>query len=188
MKTLSTTWTGIRPLVLHNGRMADPTNPFTRKIKAITSKKNKTDADFEAVARLEWEAGLYTNDDGALIIPTDNIERCIQLGAQKNRLGKDVAAVVFVVEDEITVEYDGPKTLDKMYADPQIVLRKGVKVTTARIIRVRPMVPTGWKLKFELEFDDSILNTADLQKAMIDAGALIGLGDFRPKFGRFLVK
>jgi len=50
------------------------------------------------------------------------------------------------------------------------------------------MVPTGWSLTFTLEFDDSILNEKALVKAMVDAGALIGLGDWRPKFGRFSVE
>jgi hypothetical protein len=30
--------------------------------------------------------------------------------------------------------------------------------------------------------------TKNLVKAMTDAGSLVGLGDWRPKFGRFLVE
>jgi hypothetical protein len=75
-----------------------------------------------------------------------------------------------------------------MFADPKFVLRKGVAVQKARIIRVRPMIPTGWVVKIELEFDESIVNPKSLMKAMIDAGALVGTGDWRPKFGRFLVE
>jgi hypothetical protein len=50
------------------------------------------------------------------------------------------------------------------------------------------MFPTGWVLRFELEFDDSVIGPKELVKAMNDAGALVGLGDWRPKFGRFLVE
>jgi hypothetical protein len=190
MKVLTTTWTGIRPLVMHNGLMADPTNPFTRRIKEITSKGSKklTDADYEERDRLEWEAGVYWSDKLGLILPSDNIERCIQLGAQKSRIGKDVQAAVFCSDPEIKVDYDGPKTKEKMFADPRFTLRKGVAVQKSRIIRIRPMIPTGWSVTFNLEFDDTILNVKSLVKAMIDAGALIGLGDWRPKFGRFTVE
>lgn len=173
---------------MHNGLMADPTNPFTRRIKEITSKGSKklTDADYEERDRLEWEAGLYWSEKDGPIVPSDNIERCIQLGAQKSRIGKDVQAAVFCSAPEVRIEYKGPRDKEKMFADPAFTLRKGVAVQKARIIRVRPMIPTGWSISFELEFDETILNEKSLVKAMNDAGSLIGLGDWRPKFGRFL--
>lgn len=187
MKTLKVKWTGIRPLVMHNGLMADPTNPFTRRIKEITSKGSKklTDSDYEERDRLEWEAGLYWDDQKGPIIPSDNIERCIQLGAQKSRIGKDVQAAVFCAESEVKVEYEGPRNKEKMFADGRFSLRKGVAIQKSRVIRIRPMIPTGWSIAFSLEYDESILNEKNLVKAMADAGALIGLGDWRPKFGRF---
>lgn len=190
MKTLTTTWTGIRPLVMHNGLMADPTNPLVRRIKEITSKGSKklTDSDYEERDRLEWEAGLYWDDTEGLVIPSDNIERCIQLGAQKSRIGKDVQAAVFCELPQSKIDYDGPKDKDKLFADKRFTLRKGVAVQKSRIIRIRPMVPTGWKLKFSVEYDDTIVNPKSLIKAMVDAGALVGLGDWRPKFGRFQVE
>ena len=190
MKTIATTWTGIRPLVMHNGLMADPTNPKVRRIKEITSKGSKklTDSDYEERDRLEWEAGLYWDDAIGPVIPSDNIERCIQLGAQKSRIGKDVQAAVFCSESHVRLEYDGPKDKRKLQQDPRFTLRNGVAVQQSRIIRIRPMFPTGWLLTFTLEYDESIINEKNLVKAMVDAGALIGLGDWRPKFGRFTVE
>jgi hypothetical protein len=190
MKSLTIKWTGIRPLIMHNGLMADPTNPFTRRIKEITSKGSKklTDSDYEERDWLEWQAGLYWSEKDGPVIPSDNIERCIQLGAQKSRIGKDVQAAVFCTATETRVDYDGPRTKEKMFTDKRFSLRKGVAVQQSRIIRLRPMIPTGWSITFELEFDDSILNEKALVKAMVDAGALIGLGDWRPKFGRFTVE
>jgi hypothetical protein len=177
-------------MLMHNGLMADPTNPFTRRIKEITSKGSKklTDSDYEERDWLEWQAGLYWSDKDGPVIPSDNIERCIQLGAQKSRIGKDVQAAVFCTAPEIKVDYEGPRTKEKMYADKRFSLRKGVAIQKSRVIRLRPMIPTGWSLTFDLEFDDSILNEKNLVKAMVDAGALIGLGDWRPKFGRFCVE
>lgn len=190
MKTIKVKWTGIRPLLMHNGLMADPTNPLVRRAKEITSKGSKkmTDADYEEKNRIDWEGGLYWHSEDGLIIPSDNIERCIQLGAQKSRIGKDVQAAVFCAATHVAIDYTGPKDKEKLYADPRFSLRKGVAVNKARVIRIRPMIPTGWSLTFEVEFDESIVNPKSLLKAMADAGALIGLGDWRPKFGRFLVE
>jgi len=190
MKTLKVKWTGIRPLLMHNGLLADPTNPIVRRGKEITSKgtKKMTDADHEEKARLEWDGGLYWDEDDGAIIPSDNIERCIQLGAQKSRIGKDVQAAVFCSAPHVRIDYEGPRNKEKMHADPRFSLRKGVCVNKARIIRIRPMIPTGWSLTFDVEYDETIVNPKNLLKAMTDAGALIGLGDWRPKFGRFFVE
>jgi hypothetical protein len=175
---------------MHNGLMADPTNHLVRRIKEITSKGSKklTDADYEERDRLEWDAGLYWDSQDGLIMPSDNIERCIQLGAQKSRIGKDVQAAVFCAAPHVCIEHAGPKDKDKLYADPRYTLRKGVAVQKSRIIRIRPMIPTGWSMTFDIEFDEGIVNPKNLLKAMTDAGSLVGLGDWRPKFGRFLVE
>lgn len=189
MKQVKIKITGIRPLVMHNGLMADPTNPYTIAIKKITSKGSKkmTTFDHEERDRLEWEAGLYWSDAlNGIAIPSDNLERCIQDGAKKSRLGKDFAAAVFLTEPEVEVEHrKSGKSKEDLYADKAYTLRKGVKVQLARIIRVRPMIPTGWSLCFTVEFDDSIVNRQQVIDATKEAGGICGLGDWRPKFGRF---
>lgn len=191
MQTVKLKWTGIRPIIMHNGLLADKLNPYSRRIREITDKGSRkiSEADLEELARLEWEGGLnWSNKEGPVIL-SDAIERCIQQGAQKSRKGKDVLAVVFCTEPEIRLGYDGPRTKDKLLSQMDTFsIRKGVSVNQSRVIRVRPMFPTGWTLEFELEFDETILNMSDLLKACVNAGALIGLGDWRPKFGRFTVE
>jgi hypothetical protein len=190
MKTINIKWTGFRPLLMHNGQTADPTNEYSRAKKEITSKgtKKMTDSDYEQLNRLDWESGLYWDKTLGPVIPSDNIERCIQLGAQKSRIGKDVQASVFCTSSVIRLDYKGPRDKDELYKTPGYSLRKGVAVNQSRVMRVRPMFPTGWSLEFELEFDDSLVDESALVKAMINAGALVGLGDWRPKFGRFTLK
>jgi copper chaperone CopZ len=192
MKDIKVKITGIRPLVLHNGLMADPTNELVRAIKKITSKgtKKMTDSDYIERDRLEWEAGLYWSEEaGGIAIPSDNLERCIQDGAKKNRLGKDFAAAVFVQESEVTLAHRlAGKSKDEIREDEGYTLRKGVKVQLSRIIRIRPLIPTGWSLTFTIEYDESIVNRQDVIQALTEAGALVGLGDWRPKFGRFTVE
>lgn len=190
MKSIKVKWTGIRPLIMHNGQMADASNAYTKQIKAITRKGSKklTDSDYEERDRLEWEAGLYWSDEFGPCIPSDNIERAIQAGAQKSRVGKDVQAAVFCAEPEVKIEYDGPRTKDKMYNDARFQLRKGVAIKNARIMRIRPMIPTGWNINFQIDYDETVVNEGSIVKAMKDAGALVGLGDWRPKFGRFTVE
>lgn len=191
MKTLKCTVTGLRPLIMHNGMLADPTNPHVVAIKAITSKGSKkmTVSDYQERDNLEWRGGVYWSDDaGGLVIPSDNIEACVCAGARKERKGKDALAAVFCQEDEIAIDHPMKgKSLEKMMENPAYTLRKGVRVQTARIIRIRPRVPT-WSATFNLEFDETVLNERDLKAAVMNAGSLVGLGDWRPKYGRFSVE
>ena len=48
---------GASPLLMHNGALADPLNFWAKKMKEITAKQKKTDADHEEIGRLEWRAG-----------------------------------------------------------------------------------------------------------------------------------
>lgn len=190
MQSIKVRWTGIRPLIMHNGLLADPTNPHTRAVKKICSKGSKkmTDSDYEARDRHEWEGGLYWDDEAGVYMPSDNIERCVQGGGQKSRIGKDIQTAVMVQDDIVPVKFDGPKDKEKMFADLKFTLRRGVVVNKSRIIRIRPMIPTGWILEFTLDFDETIINRKAVLQSMLDAGALVGLGDWRPKFGRFNVE
>lgn len=191
LETLKIKLTGIRPLVMHNGLLADPTNPTVIRIREITSKGSKkmTVEDHKERDRLEWEGGLYWDDSLGPVIPSDNLERLIQFGARKSRRGKDVEAAVLVAEDVVPVQYSGPRDPKKLYGDgnTDFVLRKGVKIGKARVIRIRPKFPT-WEISFTAEFDGSVINQRDIIKAVEDAGRLVGLGDYRPKYGRFIAE
>lgn len=189
LKEMQVELEGIRPLILHNGLLADPTNETVRAMKRITAKKNKkTDADLVELSRLEWLGGWYLNEAGQPFIPAANIERMVLDGARKARLGKDCQAAVFCEEDEVRIEHPllaGAK-VEKLADDPRFAIRCGVVVAQKRIIRVRPMIPTQWKLKFTVTYDDGVINATAIRQAIVDAGALCGLGDWRPKFGRFI--
>ena len=67
METLKARLTGLVPLILHNARLADPLDPISKAMKTVSSKRKKTDADFEELARLEFEGGLYMVDDEPVI-------------------------------------------------------------------------------------------------------------------------
>jgi copper chaperone CopZ len=192
MKTLQLKLTGIRPLVMHNGLLADPTNPHTLAIKKICAKGSRkmTEADYRDRDKAEWLGGLYWSEElGGIAIPSDNIERCLQEGAKKSRLGKDFAAAVLVEESEVEIDHRmSGESREEMFSNPAYTLRKGVKVQLSRIIRIRPMIPTGWSMRFTVEYDDGIVNESAIIQAAKDAGSLVGLGDWRPKFGRFSVE
>jgi hypothetical protein len=174
---------------MHNGLLVDPMNPFQRRIKELARKgaKKLTDSDYEQIDRLKWEGGLYFDENVGPFVPNDNIEATILAGARKSRQGKETQAAVFVSDEIVKLDYKGPRTMEALYVDKRFQLRKRVTIGKAAVIGVRPMFPTGWSIDFEIEFDDSVINRKDVIKAMEEAGKLCGLGDWRPKFGRFVV-
>lgn len=60
--------------------------------------------------------------------------------------------------------------------------------TKGRGFVYRPMFETGWRGSFSLTVGDLEMVSLDQMKEILDhAGRRIGIGDWRPKFGRFFV-
>ena len=117
--------TGVAPLIMHNGRMADPRDQYARAMKEISSKRKKVDADFEEMARLEWMGGLYLSD-GAPCIPDYVLEAAL-IGrggaARSQKMGKEAAAGMFVMKN-FPLEYNGPKDPTELWEVEEF--RRGV--------------------------------------------------------------
>lgn len=175
--------TGISPLIMHNGQTADPLNKFSKAIKEFTSKRKKTDADLEEIARLEWFAGLYVDKEGYAIIPSVNMEACIGEGAKVQKLGKQFKSAVFVDKD-VRVQFPGIRPAEELWSDEEFRDSRGVRVQQSRVIRMRPIFH-DWSCEFTVGFNDELVNVGQVQRAIEDAGIQKGLLDHRPKFGRF---
>jgi len=61
-----------------------------------------------------------------------------------------------------------------------------IPATRGRTIRKRPRFEK-WELSFTIEIINDDLPTEVLKGALDDAGLLGGIGDYRPRFGRFMV-
>jgi len=181
-------WTGIRPLIQHNGQLQDQLNSFSKAIKEINRKGSRrmTDDDHRRMRRLEWEGSLYFDPEVGPYIPQDNVMSCLCEGAAKFRKRKDFEAAVILLDDVIPLQYDGPRTIDGLFADERFVFLKGAQVNMgSRTMRCRPRFPQ-WSIEFSLEYDSEVLNRDDLARAALEAGLRVGLGDYRPRYGRFL--
>lgn len=57
------------------------------------------------------------------------------------------------------------------------------------ITRVRPAMKAGWEVKIQLMVNlPEYISPQMLHETLSSAGKLVGVGDFRPTYGRFLVK
>jgi hypothetical protein len=188
LSTIQITILGESPLLCHNGQTADPRNTYSKAIKAVSGKRKKTDADYEEMARLEWLAGIYRFGDD-LVIPDYVLEAVFINGAKKSKRGPQAKCGLFFTEHASLVFPGKPEainddTLGEMFASGEFTHTVGVKVGMAKIMRTRPMF-RSWSLFATAQFDPDVLNLRDIEEMANDAGKLVGLGDWRPKHGRF---
>ena len=176
---------GMSPLLMHNGHLADPLNEYAKAMKEISKKRNKTDDDYIELSRREFIGGLYMGEKGP-VIPGENIEAMLISAAKKIKLGSQVKTAV-LCDGDWSVEYEGPRTVDGLWADKNFRDYRGAKLNgKTTVMRTRPRF-NKWALNFELQFLPDQLNAADLRQILNIAGIQIGLGDYKPKFGRFSV-
>jgi hypothetical protein len=168
---------GSAPLLLHAWNV----EAIDEKAKSAKGSKTKKTDDVESYA--------YRDEYGYLGVPGANFAASIcQAGRfmqdprspRKSALDLCKAGVVPLT---ITAPFQ-PLTQKWDYED-----MRRVTIQRAGITRIRPAMREGWRLTFDL-----LINTPEylppqtMLKLIGDAGRLVGLCDFRPTYGRFVVE
>jgi hypothetical protein len=177
------------PMIMHNGDLANPMNPIVKEIKKISSKRAKTEADFEQMAHLEFLGGLYLGENGsglAPVIPAQNIEKMLILAARKKREGKLAETGMFVSEIAALV-YDGPTDPEELWLNKDFVYQKMVVVQRSRVLRTRPIF-NQWSAVARVNYEPDIANHSQVVDWMKIGGFQIGQMEWRPRYGRFDVE
>jgi hypothetical protein len=184
MKTFKARLIGDSPFIMHSCAGLDAFNPLRREIKKLTDKKKKTDDDLLEIKRIEWHMGLYLDEKDEPCVPADMILANLIQGARKAKLGKQAQAAVFEARPFFRLEYEGPRVPGELYKNPRFVDYRPVRNQQNRVMRSRPIF-RSWAVAIELMFDESIFDPDSLHQAVAVGGEQIGIGDYRPRFGRF---
>lgn len=195
LKLDGSTKAGGTPLITHNERLADPLDPFQRAIREISKKRNKTDADHEEIARVEWHGGLYTDPpipdisqvNGQVVgVPAWNVIRCLQDGARRHKRGADVLRGVHPIQQFVPITFAGftGQDVTGLWVGGEHSIRKTVGVQRARTMRTRPMY-TDWQGSLDVEVDPTVFDLDQLAVIWREAGIYAGLCEMRPIYGRF---
>jgi hypothetical protein len=178
------TCTGVEPLLMHNARLSDPLDDVSLRIKKVSAKRKKTEDDHHEMGRLEHWGSLYIDAKFGPFIPGQNFERMLVDAAKKIKLGTQVKLAVIVETNVNPLIYHGPRTVEGLWEDKNYVHRASAKVGTSRIQRTRPIFQQ-WEVTADGFIDTEQINPAEFDQIVDIAGRLIGLGDWRPRFGRF---
>lgn len=194
MEQITLHLTGVAPLLMHRPTTVNPLDEVTREIKTYTGKRKKTTEDHETISRLEWQAGLYHDETIGPYLPGVNVETCLRDAGKLTKQGAAVVRAVVAAEDKIAVDYAGPrgtngKGVQELW-DANLKDYRRVGNQQNSVMRCRPCFVPGrnWEMSIPLYVEGSILDPRDLLDIAKRAGLMIGLGDYRPRFGRFEVK
>ena len=185
MYTVDCTIKGIAPLMQHRFPMPD-LSTMSKGGHRSTGGKDYTQ---------EWREYFYETDDGEIYQPSSHIEGALvkaavnfKVAGKRGKTYKDLIVANVVVDPErIPHNVKVPDELDAD-ADKQLYLDvRPVIVQRARVVRIRPCFKPGWELSFTTQVLDDEIQPDLLQDIMTLAGKAVGIGDYRPKFGRFNV-
>ena len=140
---------------------------------------SKTDDDAAAEAKAKEEAQKKEQE---------RVEAEVKAAeaAKARRAGRAVRAGLIVPEAPL-IEHGGPASLEALCSDPRFALRVPVQVNGKRVMRTRPRFP-DWSVHVELHHLPGLLDQADVVAFLRMAGTTVGIGDWRPRFGRFRVE
>lgn len=176
--------TGVSPLIMHNAtELVDPISPTMEEIRSITSKKKKTADDYWAKFKLEWKAGLWLNPEGRIVIPRNALLAMVRDSAKTWNDGKEITRSAEVPNDAL-LEYDGPNDPEKLWERGPFRDVRSVKVQQSRVMRCRPIF-RQWAVEFDFMWLAEFVDEHMINQYLANGGFRIGIGDFRPYYGRF---
>lgn len=192
MQQLKVKIRGIAPHLMNSPHVTlNPLHPLGKEIKKYTGKRKKTDEDHHEISRLEWLARGFFDDKLGPYIPSEHIDAMIRGAAKLEKSGPKVQRGVMTVEEKIPLQYDGPRDPAKMFngGNSQFVDIRPIKNRGGggAVLRTRPIF-REWGAEFSIAYDENMCDRTELTHWLQQAGRYIGLGDYRPKYGRFEVE
>lgn len=185
-KTLKAKIKGVSPLMVRNGQMTDPLNDWAKKLKVVSKKRVKTEADYQKMSELEWWASHYPDEKGRSCIPGEVLESMLIAAGKKFKKGPACKAGI-IVDGLFPIIYSGPQTIEGLAREQKFWDRRRAKVGVSGVMRTRPIFHE-WALEFEVMYHPDLLDLDEVEDIIEKAGQEACLCDYRPKYGRFEVE
>jgi hypothetical protein len=180
--------TGARPLLVHNGRLANPLDPYVRSMKEYTGKRRKTDEDYRQMLYIEARGGVYEADENPdlLGMPDVNVWRSLFDAAKAFKRGMDIkrALICEMRTPPLLVDGAEAKIEEFLAAGPEHIDYRPVRIGTSKSMRARALIE-HWSSTHEFILLTDVIDPRDMIPIVERAGRLVGLGDWRPMFGAF---
>ena len=173
MKKIDVSIKGVAPLLQHKMSIEIEAQLASKTKKSVGQSKGDNPEDF-----------LYKVGD-KICQPAEHILQAIikRLSGYKIQ-GKGKKTYLEMGKGSLNIIPDMiPHKIQKWEPDSRTVV---IKATKGRVVRIRPKL-NDWELDFTIELINEDLPIEVIKSALDDAGREGGLGDYRPRFGRFIV-
>lgn len=192
MYTVNCSVRGTSPLLQHKYGIAVMQGQMTGAGKKSSASDYST----------EWMRTMYVTADGWLCQPATHIEgamteagKLFTIQGRKGKTYRDVIrAYCYVSPDELLHLDDNGNAIaapkEDLLDNPTDRLSVSVmrvKVQRAAIPRLRLQISEGWNLNFSIFVQDDQLRPDVVRTVLGEAGRAVGIGDYRPRYGRFEV-
>lgn len=184
MQKYSVVIEGVAPLLQHKFGIAAQTE------LADTVKQHSGQRQYSG----EWLDTAYILDS-QIVQPAEHIWQSMvraavnfKIKGRGHKTYKDMISSAVIIEpDLIPHGLNLPQQITNDPSQQVYIDVRPVRVQRARVLRERLALRKGWRLAFDiLVYDDQL--PKEVTKAILDhAGDRIGIGDYRPRFGRFIV-
>lgn len=185
MYTVNVTIKGTAPLMQHRFPMPE--------LSTMSKGGHKSTGAIDYTQ--EWREYFYSDGDKAIYQPAAHIEGAMikaavgfKITGKRGKTYKDLfSANVFIDPDRIPHGIQVPDELDTDADKPLYLDMRPVVVNRSRVVRIRPTFSPGWQLSFSVVVKDDQIQPDLVQDVLTLAGKTVGIGDYRPRFGRFNV-
>ena len=132
------------------------------------------------------ESYVYRNDAGEIALPGEYLRMALINAAKFRQDPRSPRKSAMDLYKAGVVSLTPLASLGKDAWDYED--KRRVVVQRNGINRIRPAMKAGWRAEFDLMVMlPEYIRPSDLNEVIANAGRLIGLGDFRPTYGRFNV-
>lgn len=133
----------------------------------------------------EWREALYFDEKIGIYEPSEHIWGAMIKAASNFQIpGRGKKTYKDLIKSGIVIE---PDKIPLGKREPDEIDKRPVVVRGCRIIRQRPMMKEGWELSFTITILDEQLQPEVVKAILEHGGKYVGIGDYRPRFGRFEV-
>lgn len=166
--------TGVAPLLFHRWSC----DAVAEKAKAAKGSKAKKSDNVESY--------VYRDDAGELCLPGEYLRQSVLMAAkfrQDPRSPRKSAFDLYKAGVVALTELASLGAKDWDYLD-----RRRVVVQRNAVTRERPAMRAGWSATVQLQvLIPEYIDEHALSDVLTNAGRLVGVGDFRPTFGRYRI-
>lgn len=158
------------------------TAPFLFNKYLPSDSKKRPESEYMEIAK-----GRAYSDDHGIFVPQWTLKRVLQdgiKGAGIKEAKKSIAPAVVA-----TTFLEAPGRFQKPDVDFVHTCMGRVPPRTGAMVAIyRPAMDVGWLLSFTYIVLDASRDPGQLHDAMIHAGPFVGIGSWRPEYGRFIIR